>query len=80
MASLKFNNVYINKYYSIAGPKEKLGKIKNYDLTIDDYYFQEKTFEQAEIKMQNDEVSKRKQMIKHLINELNSNKTAGSKF
>jgi len=30
--------------------------------------------------IQNDEVSKRKQMIRHLISELNSNKTAGSKF
>ncbi len=52
MSSLKFNNVYINNYYSIAGPKERLGKIKNYDLTFKDYYFGEKTFEKAEIKMQ----------------------------
>ena len=52
MSSIKFNNVYINKYFSIAGPLERVGKIKNYDLTFKDYYFGEKTFEQAEIKMQ----------------------------
>ncbi len=52
MSSLKFNNVYVNNYFSVAGPKERLGKIKNYDLTFDDYYFGEKTFEKAEIKMQ----------------------------
>ena len=30
--------------------------------------------------IQNDELSKRKQMIRRIISELNSNKTAGSKF
>ena len=52
MSSLRFNNIYINQFYSVAGPKERLGKIKNYDLTFTDYYFGEKTFEKAEIKMQ----------------------------
>ena len=52
MPSIRFNNEYINSFYSLAGPKERLGKIKNYDLTFDDYYFNEKTFEQAEVKMQ----------------------------
>ena len=52
MSSFKFNNVYINKYFSIAGPLEKVGKIKKYDMTFNDYYFGEKTFEKAEIKMQ----------------------------
>ena len=52
MSSIKFNNVYINKHFSIAGPLEKIGKIKQYDLTFDDYYYGEKTFEKAEIKMQ----------------------------
>ena len=52
MASLKFNNIYINDYYTIAGPMEKEGQIKNYDETIDNYYYNEKTFEDAEIKMQ----------------------------
>lgn len=52
MASLKYNNCYIKDSYSIVGPMEKMGQIKNYDLTIEDYYFGEKTFEKAEVKMQ----------------------------
>lgn len=52
MASLKFDNVYIKNSFSIAGPLEKNGQIKKFDLTMDDYYYKEKTFEQAEIKMQ----------------------------
>ena len=52
MASIKYSNCYINDYYSIAGPMEKNGQIKTYDETLDDYYFGEKTFEDAEIKMQ----------------------------
>ncbi len=53
MASKKFNNVYIKDNVSIVGPLEKEGLLKNYDFSIDDYYYGEKTFEQAEIKMQN---------------------------
>ncbi|MBQ6687198.1 MAG: stage V sporulation protein AD [Bacilli bacterium] len=52
MSSLKFDNVYIKNSFSIAGPLEKNGQIKKFDLTMDDYYYREKTFEQAEIKMQ----------------------------
>ena len=52
MSSIRFNNVFINKHFSIAGPLERVGKIKSYDLTFKDYYFGEKTFEKAEIKMQ----------------------------
>ena len=52
MSSLIFNNVYISNHFSIAGPLEKVGKIKKYDLTFNDYYYGEKTFEKAEIKMQ----------------------------
>ena len=52
MASKKLNNIYIKDAFSIAGPVEKKGSIKNYDLVMDDYYYGEKTFEQAEIKMQ----------------------------
>lgn len=52
MPSLKFNNVYITDFYSIAGPMEKVGQIRKFDKTLDDYYFGEKTFELAEIKMQ----------------------------
>ena len=52
MASLKFNNIYINDYLTIAGPMECDSKLKKVDLRMDDYYFGEKTFELAEIKMQ----------------------------
>ena len=51
MASQKVNGVYIKDAFSIAGPVEKKGSIKNYDLVMDDYYYNEKTFEQAEIKI-----------------------------
>ena len=60
MASQKVNGVYIQDAFSIAGPVEKKGSIKNYDLVMDDYYYNEKTFEQAEIKMQ-------KTVIDHLL-------------
>ncbi len=52
MASFKFKNVYIADYYSLVGPIEKESRLKNYDLAMNDYYFHEKTFEKAEIKMQ----------------------------
>ena len=51
MASLIFRNVYLNDESTIVGPLEHEGQldIKNY---ITDYYDSEKTFEDAEIKMQ----------------------------
>lgn len=52
MASLKYNNVYINDYLTLVGPLESDAKLKKIDLKMDDYYYGEKTFEQAEIKMQ----------------------------
>ncbi len=52
MASKKFSNVYIKDNFSIVGPLEKEGLLKNFDFVMDDYYYGEKTFEQAEIKMQ----------------------------
>lgn len=52
MASIKFNNVYIKDFFSIAGPLESEGQIHTYNLTMDDYYYKEKTFIDAEIKMQ----------------------------
>lgn len=52
MASKKLNNIYIKDAFSLAGPVEKKGCIKDYDIVLDDYYFGEKTFEQSEIKMQ----------------------------
>ncbi len=52
MSSFIFKNVYLDGNYSIVGPLEKLTKLKKFDLALDDYYFGEKTFENAEIKMQ----------------------------
>lgn len=52
MASKKFNNVYIKDNFSVVGPLESEGLLKNYDFVMNDYYYGEKTFEQAEIKMQ----------------------------
>ena len=60
MASKKINNVYIKDAVSLAGPVEKNGSIKDYDFVIDDYYYNSKTFEQAEVKMQ-------KTVIDHLL-------------
>ncbi|MDD2409994.1 MAG: hypothetical protein PHD03_04695 [Bacilli bacterium] len=56
----KFKNVFINDYYSLAGPLEKNSNLKKCDYFIDDYYFGEKTPEKAESKMQ-------KIVIKNLI-------------
>lgn len=52
MASMKFNNVYIKDAFTVAGPLESEGQIRKFDLTMDDYYYGEKTFIDAEIKMQ----------------------------
>ncbi len=53
MASLKFNNIYLNDWLTISGPLESNSKLKKIDLKMDDYYYGAKTFEQAEAKMQN---------------------------
>lgn len=52
MASFRFNNVYIKDAFTIAGPLESEGQIRKFDLSMDDYYYGEKTFIDAEIKMQ----------------------------
>ena len=52
MSSFCFKDVYLKDYYTVAGNLEAKGTIKNYDLIINDYHFNEKTFEKAESKMQ----------------------------
>lgn len=52
MSSFIFKSVYIKDYYSVVGPLESNSKLKKYDECLKDYYFKEKTFEKAEIKMQ----------------------------
>ena len=52
MASLKFNNVYIKDSFTVAGPLESEGQIGKFDIMMEDYYYKEKTFIDAEIRMQ----------------------------
>lgn len=52
MASFKFNNVYIKDYFTVSGPLESNSKLRKIELKMDDYYYGEKTFEMAEVKMQ----------------------------
>ena len=50
--TLKYKNVYINNTEIIAGPFEKEGPLsKYYDKKYDEFYFGEKTWEQAEMKL-----------------------------
>jgi stage V sporulation protein AD len=58
LLSIKFNNVYINDYYSIVGKNEKEGNITKYNGFIKDFYYGEKSFELAQIKMQREAVDK----------------------
>lgn len=51
MSSFKYNNVYIKDFVTIVGPKEVEGNIKFANF-IEDYYFEETSIEDAEIKMQ----------------------------
>lgn len=66
MVSIKYNNVYIKDYYYLVGMDEYQGKIKSYDNHMNDYYYNEKTFEKAEIKMQ-------KVVLDNLLNNNNLN-------
>lgn len=61
MASVKFKNVYINNSYSIAGIYENNGNLKNVNRYLKDFYDNEKTIEDAEVKMQ-------KEVLDNLIN------------
>lgn len=57
--TIKFDNVYLKAVSTVAGKDEKEGNFgKMYDITYDDYYAGESTFEQAEIKMIDDSVNK----------------------
>ena len=67
MVSFKYNNVYINKNYSIAGKYENNGILKNIDRYIKDFYDEEKTIEDCEIKMQKEVISNLKGNYTELI-------------
>ena len=59
-----FKDVYLTDYYVVAGPFEKESGVKNCDLYLEDDYYNEKTMEKAEAKMQ-----------KTILNKLIDNKT-----
>ena len=49
--TFKYNNVYINNTATVVGPYEAKGPFKNlFDKKYKDFYFKEKTWEQAEIR------------------------------
>lgn len=52
MVTINFNNVYLKDFFSIAGPDEYNGNIKNANMYMKDLYYGEKILENAEIKMQ----------------------------
>ena len=58
MASFKYKNVYIDSWYSIAGKYENNGKLIGVNRYLEDFYDGEKTFENAEVKMQKETVNK----------------------
>ena len=61
MASFKYKDIYINKYYSIAGKDENNGGLFGVNRYLKDFYDGEKTIEDAEVKMQ-------KEVLNNLIN------------
>ncbi len=58
MASLKFNNIYLNDWFTITGPLESNSRLKKVDVKMNDYYYGEKTFEKAQAKMQKEVILK----------------------
>ena len=53
--TFNYKNVYLNETSTISGPVEKEGPLSMYfDKTYKDMYFNEKTFEKAEIKLVKD--------------------------
>ena len=67
MSSINFKNVYIKDNYSIIGPVEKKGKLINYNESMDDFYYGEKTFEASEVKMQINAINKL--LVNNSLNE-----------
>ena len=56
--TIKYNNSFINETATITGPYEAKGPLRNYfDKSYKDFYFEEKTWEQAETKMIVDSVN-----------------------
>lgn len=68
--TFKYNNVYINNVSTVVGPYEFKGPFsKLYDKNYDDFYFGEKTWEQAEIRSIKDSVN----ILLNKLNKQNKN-------
>ncbi len=91
--TLKYSNVYINNTEIIAGPFEKEGPLsKYYDKKYDEFYFGEKTWEQAEMKLLDESINlllkKEKKQVKDiglfisgdLLNQLVSSNYVASRY
>lgn len=62
MASFIYKNVYINNYYSVAGKYENNGNLKGVNRYLKDFYDNESTIEDCEIKIQ-------REVLSNLINK-----------
>lgn len=62
MASFIYKNVYINNYYSVAGKYENNGNLKGVNRYLKDFYDNEATIEDCEIKIQ-------REVLSNLINK-----------
>ncbi len=62
MASFIYKNVYINNYYSVAGKYENNGNLKGVNRYLEDFYDNEATIEDCEIKIQ-------REVLSNLINK-----------
>jgi len=61
MVSYNYKDIYINKFYSIAGIHENNGILKNVNRYLKDFYDNENTIEDCEIRMQ-------KEVLNNIIN------------
>ena len=43
MVTIKYNNVYVNNWFTICGSDEANGNIKNVNMVLKDKYYGEKT-------------------------------------
>ncbi|MGI6329742.1 MAG: stage V sporulation protein AD [Bacilli bacterium] len=66
--TIKFINVYLNEVSTITGELEEQGPLsKSFDKSYKDYYFEQETWEQAEIKMMTESIN-------ILLNKINKEK------
>ena len=72
--TITYKNVFLKETATVVGPYEKKGPLKKYfDLTYDNLYIEEKTWEKAEVKHLTDSID-------ILLNKINKNKQDISLF